>query len=51
MSTTTIPKASPSNNGADPGIGIYLAFIPWIVFSLFVQHSTLKLAAVGALLT
>jgi hypothetical protein len=29
---------------------IYLAFVPWVVFTLVAQHSTLKLAAVGALL-
>lgn len=38
-------------NEARPGLGIYLAFIPWIVFSVAAQHSTLKLAAVSALLT
>ena len=45
-----MPKNTPSANDADPGSGIYLAFIPWMVFSFFEQHSTLKLAAVGALL-
>ncbi len=32
-----------------PGLGIYLAFIPWLLFSLIAQHSTLKAAAVVAL--
>lgn len=25
-----------------PGTGIYLAFVPWILFSLITQHDTLK---------
>jgi hypothetical protein len=50
MSSTTIPKASPQTEQAGPRYGIYLAFIPWIVFSVAAQHSTLKLAAIGALL-
>src|SRR3984957_7578819 len=44
-------RPSPQTLEAGPRLGIYLAFIPWIVFSLAAQHSTLKLAAVGALLT
>jgi hypothetical protein len=50
MSSTTVSKPSPETKQAGPGSGIYLAFIPWIVFSLAAQHSTLKLAAIGALL-
>jgi hypothetical protein len=50
MSSTTIPKPSPQTDHAGPGVGIYLAFIPWIVFSVVAEHSTLKLAATGALL-
>ena len=50
MSSTTVSKASNHAEAAGPGSGIYLAFIPWIVFTLVAQHSTLKLAAVGALL-
>jgi hypothetical protein len=50
MSSTTIPNASPQTDEAGRGLGIYLAFIPWIVFSIAAQHSTLKLAAVGALI-
>jgi hypothetical protein len=30
--------------------GIYIAFIPWVLFTLVTQHDTLKAAAVGALL-
>jgi hypothetical protein len=33
-----------------PGTGIYLAFVPWILFSLIAQHDTLKAAAVTALI-
>ena len=51
MSSTTVTKPTPQTNHAGPGSGIYLAFIPWIVFTLVAQHSTLKLAAIGALLT
>ncbi|MBV9002920.1 MAG: hypothetical protein JO304_27945 [Solirubrobacterales bacterium] len=51
MSSTTIPTVSPQADQAGSGFGIYLAFIPWIVFSVAAEHSTLKLAAVGALLT
>jgi hypothetical protein len=50
MSSTTLPSTSPQTHEAGPGLGIYLAFIPWVVFTLVAQHSTLKLAAVGALL-
>ena len=50
MSSTTISEPSTQAAAAGTGSGIYLAFIPWIVFTLVAQHSTLKLAAVGALL-
>ena len=33
-----------------PGTGIYLAFVPWILFSLIAQHDTLEAAAVVALI-
>jgi hypothetical protein len=32
------------------GFGIYIAFIPWVLFTLITQHDTLKAAAVVALL-
>ena len=50
MSSITVSKPSKQADAADPGPGIYLAFIPWIVFSVVAEHSTLKLAAIGALL-
>lgn len=50
MSATAGPKPSPPPDTAGPGSGIYLAFIPRIAITLIAQQSTLKLAAVGALL-
>lgn len=50
MSSTTVSEPSSQADVAGRGSGIYLAFIPWVVFTLVAQHSTLKLAAVGALL-
>jgi hypothetical protein len=51
MSSATVSERSTQTAAAAGlGAGIYLAFIPWIVFTLVAQHSTLKLAAVGALL-
>jgi hypothetical protein len=50
MSSTTVSEQSTQEATTGPGAGIYLAFIPWVVFTLVAQHSTLKLAVVGALL-
>jgi hypothetical protein len=50
MSSTTVSETSTQIAAAGPSAGIYLAFTPWVVFTLVAQHSTLKLAAVGALL-
>jgi hypothetical protein len=50
MSSTTVSEPSTRAPARGPGLGIYLAFTPWIVFTLVAQHSTLKLAAVAALL-
>lgn len=33
-----------------PGGGIYLAFVPWVLFTLIAQHDTLTAAAVVALI-
>lgn len=51
MSSTVASEKSPTSGPAQstPGAGIYLAFVPWIVFTLIAQHSTLKFAAFGAL--
>jgi hypothetical protein len=50
MLSSTVSEQSIQTAAAGPGAGIYLAFIPWVVFTVVAQHSTLKLAAVGALL-
>jgi len=49
MSSPTVSTTSPQSDTAGLGYGIYLAFVPWIVFTLVAEHSTLKLAAIGAL--
>ncbi len=38
-----------SGDHPGPGMGIYLAFVPWVLFTLIAQHSTLKAGAVVAL--
>jgi hypothetical protein len=51
MPPETTSKNSPqTDDDAGSGSAIYLAFLPWIAFTLLAQHSTLKLAAAGALL-
>jgi hypothetical protein len=50
MSSTTVSNTTQQAQAAGPGSGIYLAFLPWVIFTLVAQHSTLKLAAIGALL-
>jgi hypothetical protein len=32
------------------GAGLYIALVPWVLFTLLAQHSTLKVAAVIALI-
>jgi hypothetical protein len=52
VATPEVSKATdaarPTQHG--PGAGIYLAFVPWILFSLIAQHDTLKAAAVTSLI-
>ena len=50
MSSTVVSEHAKQAQAAGRGAGIYLAFIPWVVFSVVAEHSTLKLAAAGALL-
>lgn len=50
MPSTVLSEHSQQAEAAGPGAGIYLAFIPWIIFSVVAEHSTLKLAAIAALL-
>jgi hypothetical protein len=48
----TASHASPvSDAGVDHGhgSGLYIALVPWVLFTLLAQHSTLKVAAAAAL--
>jgi hypothetical protein len=45
MSSTTSGSAESSSGGK----GIFIALIPWIVFSVLASHATLKLGSVAAL--
>jgi hypothetical protein len=42
--------AKAANEGHGPGTGLYVALVPWVVFTLLAQRSTLKVAAIVALL-
>jgi hypothetical protein len=48
--------ASRASAVSDPGVdhgrgtGLYIALVPWVLFTLLAQHSTLKVAAVAALI-
>lgn len=52
MSTTSLSDRSAAQGQIDrgPGIKLYLAFIPWVMFSLIERHSTLTAAALAALI-
>lgn len=45
MSSNPNESAEPSGGGK----GIFIALIPWIVFTVLASHATLKIASVGAL--
>ncbi len=49
MSTTQISTTNQTRDEHKAGFGIYLAFIPWVLFTLIAQHSTLKMAGIAAL--
>jgi hypothetical protein len=50
MSEATATAAStPAEESRDAGKGMYIALVPWVLFTLLAQHSTLKLASVAAL--
>jgi hypothetical protein len=51
VSSTTLPGSTraQARDRASAGGGIYMAFVPWILFTLIDQHDTLKAAAVAAL--
>jgi hypothetical protein len=39
-----------TGEGHGHGSGLYVALVPWVLFTLLAQHSTLKVAAVAALI-
>ena len=47
MSSNKSGSAEPSAGGK----GIFIALIPWIVFTVLVSHATLKLGSLAALAT
>lgn len=51
MSSTTVQQTAIRADSAESGSmsRIFLAFLPWVAFGLLAQHSTLKVAAIGAL--
>jgi hypothetical protein len=49
MASATIAPTASQHDETKHRFGIYLAFIPWIVFGFGTEHSTLKLAASAAL--
>jgi hypothetical protein len=50
VTTTSAPRAAKSDHESQGhGLGLYIALVPWVLFTLLAQHSTLKLAAVAAL--
>jgi hypothetical protein len=49
MSTTRLTAAGRAEEKDQRGFGIYMAFIPWVLFTLITQHDSLKAAAIAAL--
>jgi hypothetical protein len=47
----THPAETPASSKRGSGFGIYIAFVPWVLFTLITQRDTLKAGAVVALLT
>jgi hypothetical protein len=43
-------RTEPVDEDHGPGLGIYLAFVPWVLFTLITQHDSLKAAAIIALI-
>jgi predicted permease len=41
--------APASAEASKPGSGIFIALIPWVLFTIIAEHGTLKLASIGAL--
>jgi hypothetical protein len=49
MSATSVTKSDRADENTQRGFGIYVAFLPWVLFTLITQHDTLRAAAVAAL--
>jgi hypothetical protein len=50
VTTASVPDATKSaQEDHGPGSGLYVALVPWVVFTVLAQRSTLKVAAVVAL--
>jgi hypothetical protein len=49
MATTGLTATNRSCEKETSGFGIYVAFVPWILFTLITQHDSLKAAAIAAL--
>jgi hypothetical protein len=49
MSTTGLTATNRALENEKSGFGIYVAFVPWILFTLITQHDSLKAAAIAAL--
>jgi hypothetical protein len=50
VTTASVPDATRSaQDDHGPGSGLYVALVPWVVFTVLAQRSTLKVAAVVAL--
>ena len=49
MSTTSAATSDRAEEKTGRGFGIYVAFLPWVLFTLITQHGTLRAAALAAL--
>ena len=49
MSASSVTTSDPAAEKTKRGFGVYLAFVPWVLFTLITQHDTLRAAAVAAL--
>jgi hypothetical protein len=49
MSTTSVVSSDRADEKTRGGFGIYVALLPWVLFTLITQHGTLRAAAVAAL--
>ncbi len=49
MSATSVTTSDRAGEKTRRGFGIYVAFLPWVLFTLITQHDTLRAAAVAAL--